>query len=126
MASRSTTIAYWVSTALMSLTTFGSGVMNLTHDESVIAGLSHLGFPVYFASLLGTWKVLAVVAVLAPGMRTMKIWAYAGLFFAYTGATVAHSLVGDGPELSLPPLVFLAFALASFVTHEAVRFGEAD
>ena len=54
----------------------------------------HLGYPSYFLVLLGIWKVLAALALLAPRCALLKEWAYAGCFFTYTGAIVSHLTTG--------------------------------
>jgi hypothetical protein len=44
--------------------------------------MAHLGYPAYFVSILGVWRVLGDVAVLAPRLPRLKEWAYVGLFTA--------------------------------------------
>jgi hypothetical protein len=51
--------------------------------------------PAYFLILIGTWKLLGVVAVLIPKFPLVKEWAYAGFFFLTTGALFTHMAVGD-------------------------------
>ena len=63
----------------------------------IIDALTHLGYPAYLAKILGTWKLLGVVALLAPGFRRVKEWAYAGFFFNLTGATLSHLASGCCP-----------------------------
>ena len=40
-----------------------------------------LGYPDYFAPMLGTAQLLGVVAILAPVPVMLREWAYAGLAF---------------------------------------------
>ncbi|WP_317173746.1 DoxX family protein [Mucilaginibacter rigui] len=44
---------------------------------------------------MGIWKILGVIAILLPGFKLVKEWAYAGLFFVMTGAFASHLLSGD-------------------------------
>jgi hypothetical protein len=44
--------------------------------------------------LLGCWKVLGAVALLVPRRPLLKGWAYAGVFFIYTGAIISHLTTG--------------------------------
>jgi hypothetical protein len=44
--------------------------------------------------MLGVWKVLGGLAILAPGFPRLKEWAYAGIFFDLTGAAVASATMG--------------------------------
>ena len=76
----------------------------------------HLGYPSYFLVLLGSWKVLGAIALLVPRRPLVKEWAYAGAFFAYTGAIVSHLSTGyDLGELGLlavlTPLTVASWAL---------------
>ena len=44
-----------------------------------------LGYPMYFIQLFGIGKLLGSIAILIPGLnKTIKEWAYAGLFFDLT------------------------------------------
>jgi hypothetical protein len=45
----------------------------------VVKAFAHLGYPAYFAYLLGVAKVLGVCVLLPRGMATIKEWAYAGI-----------------------------------------------
>ena len=65
--------------------------------------LKHLGYPGYFSVILGVWKVLGSVAVLAPRFPRLKEWAYAGMFFNMTGAAASHLAAGD-PGYGSSPL----------------------
>jgi len=83
--------------------------------------MQHLGYPDYFARILGAWKVLGVLALLAPALPRLKEWAYAGFFFNLTGAALSHLAVGDGIEGAAAPLVLLAIGLLSWATAPASR-----
>jgi uncharacterized membrane protein YphA (DoxX/SURF4 family) len=51
---------------------------------------AHLGYPLYFATILGMAKGLAMVALLTPRFPRLKEWAYACVFFVYAGAAASH------------------------------------
>ena len=57
--------------------------------------VSILGYPVYFLTLLGVWKVLGAIALLVPGLPRLKEWAYAGIVFNMTGAAASHAFSTD-------------------------------
>jgi hypothetical protein len=62
-------------------------------------------------------KLLGVAALLAPGMPTLKEWAYAGFVFDMAGAMYSHISVGDPPAqwaIIFLPLTLLA---VSYVFH---------
>src|SRR6185312_8341894 len=114
-------IGYWITTALVALTFLSGGVMDASRNADVQAGMSHLGYPLYFALILGVWKFLGGVAILAPGFARLKEWAYAGIAFDLTGAAFSHASSGDGPGKIITPLVILAIAAASWALRPASR-----
>jgi hypothetical protein len=75
--------------------------------------VTHLGYPVYFLTILGAWKILGVIAILIPKFTLLKEWAYAGFFFMMSGAIISHIAVGTVNEL-FPSLLLLALTLVSW------------
>ena len=114
-------IAYWITTILGPASFVIGGVLNLSQTEQVVATMHHLGYPVYFASLLGIWKLLGAIAIVVPGLPRLKEWAYAGFFFDLTAAAVSRAAVGDGAGDIVAPLVFLALVLASWALRPTSR-----
>ncbi|HTA88401.1 MAG TPA: DoxX family protein [Polyangiaceae bacterium] len=115
------TIAYWVSTALIAAAFVLGGAIDATARPPAVAFLAHLGYPAYFATLIGVWKVLGGVAVLAPRLPRLKEWAYAGIFFDLTGAAVSHAASGDGASKVLTPLVLVGIGFASWLLRPQSR-----
>jgi hypothetical protein len=114
-------IGYWATTGLgTAILTFG-GINEVLHTQRIADTIAHLGYPAFLPSLLGTWKLLAVVAILAPRLSRLKEWAYAGVFFDVTGAIVSHAMVGDGPPHLAPPMVVLALLATSWTLRPADR-----
>jgi uncharacterized membrane protein len=74
----------------------------------------HLGYPDYFATLLGVAKVLGALALVVPVPRTLREWAYAGLTFDVIAAMVSIVAVGDPITHVALPIVFLGMVLLSF------------
>jgi uncharacterized membrane protein YphA (DoxX/SURF4 family) len=107
-------IGYWITTGLVALAFGPGGVMDFMAGPEVAAIMSHLGYPLYMARILGVFKILGTVAVLAPGMARIKEWAYAGIAIDLIGAAASHWAVGDGPKDVLPPLVLLVVTAASW------------
>lgn len=83
-------VLYWTTTALLAMAFLSGGIRHLMQAPDVVAGISALGYPLYFILLLGVWKLLGGIAILAPGLPRLKEWAYAGMFFDLTGAAVSH------------------------------------
>jgi uncharacterized membrane protein YphA (DoxX/SURF4 family) len=86
-----------------------------------IDGITHLGYPIYFLTILGTWKILGVIALLVPKFTLIKEWAYAGFFFAMTGAVCSHIASGDGFKEFIAPLVFAVLVVVSWYFRPANR-----
>ena len=119
--SRAKTVGYWAATGLAALAFISGGAMDAARGEGVRAIMSHLGYPIYFAALLGVWKVLGGLAILAPRLPRLKEWAYAGMFFDLSGAAISHGSVGDPPARILTPLAILALVIASWALRPKSR-----
>jgi len=111
---RSRLIAYWIVTALIALEMAVGGIWDLLRIQLVRAIVDHIGYPEYLLTILGVWKVAGAIAILVPGYRLLKEWAYAGGFFVYTGAVASHLLAGDGPDHWAAPAVFALLLVASW------------
>jgi uncharacterized membrane protein YphA (DoxX/SURF4 family) len=115
------TAAYWITTILGPTSFVVGGVFGLTGDPQVAASLQHLGYPAYFATLLGAWKLLGAIALTVPGLPRLKEWAYAGFFFDLTAAAFSHASAGDGAMDIAVPLMFLALVIASWALRPESR-----
>lgn len=71
--------------------------LDLAHHPLAVAGIPHLGYPLYFVRFIGAVKLLGVAALLLPGRPRLKEWAYAGLFFDTAGALYSAAAAGDPP-----------------------------
>jgi len=118
---KKSSIAFWTTTILGPASFVIGGVLELQRGPEVVATLNHLGYPVYFAAILGAWKLLGAIVIAAPGLRRVKEWAYAGFVFDLTAAAVSRAAVGDGAADIIAPLVFLALVLASWALRPASR-----
>lgn len=119
--SRNRTIAYWATTVLLALELTAGSVWNLSQIEWVHIQLNHLGYPPYFSYILGAWQIGGAAAIIAPGFRRLKEWAYAGAFFEFSGAVATHLLAGDGVEVWRVPLVYAAIVIVSWALRPADR-----
>ena len=118
---RLTTAAYWVTTVLLALACILGGSVDVAHPPSAVAFLAHLGYPAYFAPMIGAWKILGGLAVLAPRFPRLKEWAYAGIFFDLTGAAISHAVTGDPAANVIVPLVLVAIGFGSWSLRPASR-----
>jgi uncharacterized membrane protein YphA (DoxX/SURF4 family) len=115
------TIAFWTATIFGPASFVIGGVINLKGGPEVAATMAHLGYPLYFAALLGAWKLVGAIAIAAPGLPRLKEWAYAGFVFDLTAAALSRAAVGDAAPDIVAPLVFLALVLASWALRPDSR-----
>jgi hypothetical protein len=115
------TIAYWVTTIFGPTSFVIGGVLNLAQTEQAVATLQHLGYPAYFASMLGVGKLVGAIVATAPRLPRAKEWAYAGFFIDLTSAAFSRAAVGDSAADIVAPLGFLALVLASWALRPASR-----
>ena len=115
-------ITYWVFTALLGIGMLQSGIFAVIRSQQWIDLVTALGYPVYFLTILGVWKILGVIAILVPGFKLMKEWAYAGFFFAMTGALASHLFCHDYAVKSiLGPSFQALFCVLSWYFRPASR-----
>jgi len=121
-------IVYWISTIWLALGMLSTGAVQLfkVQSEGAVAppgvyGITHLGYPVYFLTILGIWKLLGVVALLIPKFPLLKEWAYAGFFFCMSGAIFSHIAVGDSVGALFPSLLLLVLTVVSWYFRPADR-----
>ncbi|HWA71568.1 MAG TPA: DoxX family protein [Polyangiaceae bacterium] len=115
------TTGYWLSTGLLAFALLTGGAAQLVQQAQTVEGMTHLGYPPYFVSILGFWKLLGALALLAPRLPRLKEWAYAGAFFDMTGAVVSHVMSGDSVARFVAPLVFALCAVASWALRPQSR-----
>jgi uncharacterized membrane protein YphA (DoxX/SURF4 family) len=124
--SRSRVVAYWLTTGLVALSMLSGGLAHVLHAPASVEGFVRLGYPLHFVTLLGIWKLLGALALLAPRFPRLKEWAYAGITIDLTGAAFAWAAVGEHDSLSnfghiIVPLVGLALALTSWALRPDSR-----
>ena len=83
-------IIYWVATAITAPVFMIPGIGNLIHNPHIAQDMAHLGYPVYFMTILGIWKILGAVTIVAPNLKRLKEWAYAGMIYDLTGAAYSR------------------------------------
>lgn len=121
-------IIYWISTLWLALGMLATGTLQLVRAKAEgalappgVYGITHLGYPIYFLTILGVWKILGVLAILIPKFPLLKEWAYAGFFFAMSGAAFSHIAVGDPTIELVPSLLLLILTVVSWYFRPADR-----
>jgi hypothetical protein len=93
----------------------------LVRAPHFVHDMAHLGYPSYVLPLLGVWKVLGALVILAPRLARLKEWAYAGMIFDATGAAVSRGVLGDNLLAVVMPLLISGIVLASWALRPAGR-----
>lgn len=114
-------IIYWVATLWLALGMTSSAVVQLMRIPEGVQGVTHLGYPAYLLTILGTWKILGVIAILAPRFPVVKEWAYAGFFFVTSGAFISHVTMGDPFGEIFPSVLLLTLTVVSWYLRPASR-----
>jgi hypothetical protein len=112
--------AYWITTGLLVFCMTG-GLFELAGVQTTVDGITRLGYPAYIIPVLGLGKVLAIAAILWPGLPRLKEWAYAGIFFNMVGATASHVALGDPAWSVAVTVAIAALTLASWALRPASR-----
>ena len=118
-------IIYWIATIWLSLGMVSTGVVQLLKLKGDGPGsldtMTHLGYPVYFVTILGISKILGVVALLIPKFPLLKEWAYAGFFFMMSGAIFTHIAAGNSMSEIFPSLLLLILIVISWYFRPSDR-----
>jgi len=114
-------ITYWISTIWLALGMMASGLQQIFHTKGFVDIIVPLGYPLYLLYILGAWKILGVIAILIPGFTLLKEWAYAGFFFAMSGAVISHIASGSSVAEIIPSLVLLIMTVVSWYFRPADR-----
>ena len=117
MTAKTTNIIYWISTIIFAALMIFSASSGIQPSQPAIQ-LIHdtLGYPVYFIQFISIAKVIGAVIILIPRIgRSIKEWAYAGLFFDLAGAIysgIASS--GKFDPLMLTLLIWIVPGVVSY------------
>lgn len=118
------TVAYWSVTIVLAFSIALSGIGQLMRYGGNVDLVTDIGFPLYITNILGTWKLLGVITIVIPGFPRLKEWAYSGIFFLMTGATLSHVFAhdyGDGGFHVILPLFYAALGIASWALRPKSR-----
>jgi hypothetical protein len=119
-------IAYWICTGIIALCIGSGGLLQVLRVPQNVEGMTALGYPLHFIVLLGVWKVLGALTLLAPRLPLVKEWAYAGIFIDLSGAVVASAANAGAAFHIIAPTVLIGILAASWALRpESRRLPEA-
>lgn len=113
--------AYWIFTVLTALLFAVPGVALLLRVPHFTDDMAQLGYPVYFLTILGIWKLLGVITILSPRLPRLKEWAYAGMIFDVSSAVISRAVMGGDAIKILPPILVGAIVILSWRLRPAGR-----
>lgn len=113
---KNTKLLYWIFTCLFAALMLFSAIPNIiTNADSIKFMHDMLGYPVYFIPFIGVAKLLGVITILIPGLKVIKEWAYAGLFFDLGGAIYSNiAVAGKVDPMMLTLLVWIVPGILSY------------
>ncbi len=117
MKQKTINILYWIFTILFSaLMLFSAWSSIVVNEDSIKLIHDMLGYPEYFIPFTGWAKLIGVIVILIPGLKRIKEWAYAGLFFdlvaaVYSGIAVAKKF----DPLILTMLIWFIPGILSYI-----------
>ena len=118
---KSTKIIYWTTTILFAAFMIFSAIPDIAMTDDTKQFMRHLGYPDYFMPFIGVAKLLGSIAILTPGLKKIKEWAYAGLIFDLIGAVYSNIMIdGFQPGLLVMIPVFIV-AIVSYLYNQKLN-----
>ncbi len=112
-------IVYWVSTGLLTAMMLMSISMYIIKNDEMQGAFTFLGFPAYLVYILITAKTLGLIAIWTNKLKTLKEWAYAGFFFNFILAFIAHFMATRTDFES--PMFALVLLLTSYISWKKYK-----
>ena len=114
-------IIYWIATIWLALGMLSTGIVQLFQVKKEIEFILNMGYPPYFLTIIGCWKILGAITVLIPKFPLIKEWTYAGFFFLMSGALFSHLALAHSFTEIAPPLLLLVLTIVSWYFRPADR-----
>jgi hypothetical protein len=115
-------LIFSITTGLLALMYLGGGSRYFLEFQEMSDIFATLQFPRWLHPLLGVTKFMAVISLLTilfnvkANPKWLKEWTYAGIFFNGTLALIAHQMIGEPFELSLPAIMVIVLVIISRVS----------
>ena len=124
MQPKTINILYWVFTILFAAAMIFSSYGSIVEDaQSKQLIHDYLGFPEYCIPFTGFAKLIGSIVILIPGLKTIKEWAYAGLFFDLFAAVYASIAVAKkvDPMMSMMLIWFVPGILSYYFWKKKMK-----
>lgn len=104
-------ILYWTLTILFCGFMLLSAIGGMTQKND---GNNNLGYPAYFAIMLGIGKICGVIALLQTKFKTLKEWAFAGFTIDFISAFWSMAVSGTPKSILLAPVIAMAIMFSCY------------
>ncbi len=114
-------LIFRITTGLLTLMYLGGGSRYFLEFQEMSDIFNTLQFPRWLHPLLGVSKFMAVVSLatilfnIKANPKWLKEWTYAGIFFNGTLALIAHQMINEPFELSVPAIMVIILVIISRV-----------
>ena len=87
-------------------------------------GITGLGYPVYFGTILVMFKVLGGLALVIPQVNPrIKEWAFAGFGIDFICAFISIVVVTGFTPIALGPVIFMGLLVMAYVSYHKLNPG---
>lgn len=114
-------IAFWISTIIIFLF---EGVTTALTSQTQMAkdGITSLGYPLYFGTMLAIFKVIGTLVLIIPAApKRVKEWAYTGFGIDFIAAFVSIVAVNGFGPIAILPVVFMGLLVVSYVSFHKLN-----
>jgi len=121
MSQKANKIIFWITTLFIVIS---EGIIPALTFRTQLAreGISHLGYPDYFRTLLTVFKVTGALILILPFFKgRIKEWAYAGFAFVFIGGFASHAFIGSGVGFLILPIVMLGIMFLSYFLGKKIE-----
>lgn len=118
---KTTKILYWTTTSIIVL--FDGLVPALTSNtELAKQGISHLGYPDYFRTMLTVFKVLGAIVLILPVVKArFKEWAYVGFGITFICAAISTFIIDGFTATVILPLAIFVLLVVSYISYHRLK-----
>jgi hypothetical protein len=114
-------VIFWTTTALTAASMAAASALYLSRNRKMMQKFQSLDYPEYFRNMLGASKLLDAAALVTPGSKVVKEWAYAGFTFTFLSAFVSHLARKQIKEPGAPLASLVMLAVSYFTRPRRER-----
>lgn len=114
---------YYVTTIIIALLVgIVGGIVDILQTKPVIESSTALGYPLYFFTLLGVFKIIGGSVLLLPQQFSrIKDFAYFGFAIDFIFASFSHYSIDDNMIKIAIPIILLFILFISYILQNKVR-----